>query len=204
MGSQLTGQNKTLTWADFTGPVPPSNPDNLSAFTKATFTPTGITTKQVPDGAGKSWQLQDTFTITVALDGNKSWALASIKSDPQSNTKLLNHEQGHYNLAALLGRDMFVEMQQLLPKMFPTQNDLNKAIMDIHTRYKQFESKIGKAYDDANQATNHGANAIKQQLWDGYIKSATTQTRTPSVNGADGMPLKEEIVSVLKKNGIQI
>lgn len=202
--AQLNGFSKTLTWADFTGPVPPSNPDNLSAFTKATFTPTNIQTKQVPDGAGKSWQLQDTFIMNIALDGGKSWALSSVKSDPPSNTKLLNHEQGHYNLIALLGRDMFVEMQQLLPKMFPTQADLNKAITDMHTRYKQFESKIGKAYDDANQATNHGTNDVKQQLWDGYTKTAMTQTRTPSVNGADGMPLKEEIVSVLKKNGVII
>ena len=66
------------------------------------------------------FQLQDSFSTTVDF-GRDSFVMSWVFSRPQQfQTDLLNHEQGHYNITALVCRDCFVDVMLLKDQSFAT------------------------------------------------------------------------------------
>ena len=204
MSSKLTGLFRKLTWSDFQSPQPASNPNNMKAEAHPEFSPSGAATKSVGKGATQTWQLDDTITVAITFDSAKSWVLSSVASmSQQDKDKLLNHEQGHYNLVALLARDMFIELMKLKETRISSSAVVAQEVQAIHTRYKNIAQPLQDIYDSKTQ-TDHGRDAAKQTLWDGYINTAFTQVRVPTGSAPDGTTYKEEILSVLRKNSIPI
>jgi len=204
MGSNLTGLFRVLTWADFTGPQPSSNPDNMLAETKTVASSPYFSFKSEGKGAAKTWQLNDTITISVSIDSAKSWKLPSVDSMSQAEKdRLLKHEQGHYNLVALLARDMFIELKQVKAVRTSTPEAALKLCTDIQTRYSKITQPLQDLYDSKTE-TDHFRNTAKQAKWDGFINTAFTKERVPQISAPDGASYKEEILSVLRSNNIPI
>lgn len=204
MGSKLVGLKRKLTWSDFQGPQPTSNPDNMWAEAHAGFSPSGAATKPVGSGKSQAWQLADTLVVEITFDRSASWVLTSVASKSQAEQdKLLNHEQGHYNIVALLARDMFIEMMQLKGVRLSSSAAVSNEVQAIHKRYKDAAQPVQDKYDSKKQ-TDHGRDAAQQAKWDGYIKTAFTQLRSPAMSAPDGTPYKVELLDVLKQNGITV
>ncbi len=88
-----------------------------------------------------------------------TWVVTGTKSDA-----LLAHEQVHFDITGLSGRDMVREMLALRA---PTTDELQRAVTRITERYQQLASELTKKYDDE---TNHGRNADQQKRWAAHIK----------------------------------
>lgn len=204
MSSKLTGLFRTLTWDDFKGSPPASNPHNMLAETKAVSSEPFFSFSPEGKGAAKTWQLNDSIVINITIDSTKSWKLSSVASmTQQQKDKLLNHEQGHYNLVALMARDMFLELMQVKGIRTSIPQDASKICLDIQKRYKAVAQPLQDLYDSSSE-TDHGKTATKQSLWDGFIKTAFTKPRASQMSSPDGTVYKEEILSVLRSNGIPI
>lgn len=200
MPSKLTGLFKTLTWQDFKGPQPTSNPNNMFAATSSGFSVSGASTQMVDS----VWRLADTLNVTITMDSMKSWALPSVKTMPKADQDaLLKHEQGHYNVVALLARDMFIELMQLKGASMASSADVAKEVQAIHTRYGNLAQPLQDLYDSKAE-TDHGRDKAKQTKWEGYITTAFTQARVPAQTAPDGTAYKVEILPLLRKNGLKI
>jgi hypothetical protein len=204
MGSKLTGLFRTLTWADFKGPQPSSNPDKMLAETKTVTSKPFFTFTSEGKGATKTWQLNDSIVIDITIDSNKSWKLPSVDSMAQAEKdRLLKHEQGHYNLVALLARDMFIELMQVKAVRTAAPQDALKLCTDIQTRYANITQQLQDLYDNKAE-TDHFRNIPKQTKWDGFINTSFTKARASQMTAPDGTLYKEEILTVLRSNGITI
>ena len=204
MSSKLTGLIYEVKWADFAGPQPASNPDNMLAETKTDASKPFFSFTSEGKGAAKTWQLSDSIVINITIVSAKSWKVPSVDSMSEAEKKkLLNHEQGHYNLVALLARDMFIELMQVKAVRTATPQDGVKLCTDIQNRYTNITQPLQDLYDSKTE-TDHGRAAAKQTKWDAFINTAFTKARVPQISAPDGKLYKEEILGVLRSNGIFI
>ena len=204
MGSKMTGLFRKLTWQDFKGPQPSSNPTNMWAEARPEFSVAGASTQSSGKGSSTSWQLADTITVAITFDSSKSWVLSSVKGmDQATKDTLLIHEQGHYDLVALLARDMFIELMQLKVARLSSSSVVAQEVQAIHSRYGNIAQPLQDLYDSKTQ-TDHGRDKAKQTSWNGYINTAFTQHRVPAMSAPDGTAYKVELLSVLRQNGIPI
>lgn len=204
MSSKMTGLFRKLTWADFKCSPPASNPDDMQAEAHPNFSATGVTTKPVGKGADQMWQMGDTITVAITFNSAESWKLKSVASESkQEQDRLLKHEQGHYDLTALLARDMFLELMQLKELTFSTSGEIGAEVRKIHSHYDGKAQPLQNKYDSFVQ-TDHGRSQPKQTQWDGFINTAFTQPRFPAKLTPGGTVYKIEILEVLKKNGINV
>lgn len=204
MPSKMTGLFKTLTWQDFKAPQPASNPNNMFAEARPGFSVSGASTQSVGKGSSQAWQLADTITVAVAFDSLKSWVLSSVSSMSKTDQDaLLKHEQGHYNLVALLARDMFIELMQLKAARLSSSTVVAQEVQAIHTRYGNLAQPLQDLYDSKAE-TDHGRDKTKQAKWDGYINSAFTTARVPAESAPDGTAYKIELLPLLRQNGLNI
>ena len=194
MASQLVGRVHRVQWSDFQGQVPPNASLDAHIDTRAGLN-YGYST-----GAGGAAEIADNVTVTIHVRRQHSWAKKSrINSWPQqARSDLLRHEQGHYDITALMGRDFFIELMALKGRSFPSLSALQTEV-----------NRLGGVYDpqpihnkyDATSETDHGRNAASQRTWDGYIQAAFTQTRTPLVRAPDGSSYKKRLLDVLRQAG---
>jgi hypothetical protein len=191
MPSHLTGLIKTLAWSDFKGNPDPNKP-NLQAFTKANFVLPPLTPVPIP--GTKSFHFQDNIAVTITMDSHKSW-----KRQPPDD--LLKHEQGHYDIVALIARDLFIDIMQLKAKTYAHGN---AALTDLRSVFSKYDGKpqaISTIYD-AKAQTDHGINSAQQMRWNGLLQRAFTEPRSPQVTAPDGTAYKVPLLDVLNQNGI--
>lgn len=198
MGSKLTGRDKTLTWSDFGTPVSKPKP---AAGTTGTAAHTEVVYPIVYGWAssGNSFTLPDNVTVSVRLDTAKTWVADWVFKEAKSfQDSLLNHEQGHYDIAALLARDMFIEIMQLKGQTFGSKAALDAAVKAVVDRHRS--QKVHDKYDEKNES-NHGLNAPLQKTWDGYFQKAKTTPRSTGGVAPDGAFYKVPLLEVLKAAG---
>lgn len=201
MSSKLVGLFKTLSWSDFSG-APNANSSHL-AFTSAAFTLPPV--RAVKDKASGKYVLSDNITITINLNRSRSWKkMAEINAKKlRTPAQILKHEQGHYDIVALVARDLFIDLMQLKGKQYSNQAALNADVAPILRKYNGTAQKIIDKYDSKLQS-DHGENGPGQTIWNGIIKSAFTTPRTPPQSAPDGTAYKVPLLEVLKKKGITI
>src|SRR5262249_49391730 len=130
--------------------------------------------------------LADNVTVTITMDNKKSWiAKDQVKESLQQF--LLDHEQVHYDIAALLARDYFIELMQLKNRKFASQADLQSEVNSLFNTYLIPMQKIQDAYDSAThnglpfQASTSlftpNAKSADQTKWEGYRDKAFSQLR---------------------------
>jgi len=191
MPSRLTGLMKTLTWNDFSGTPDPQKP-NLQAFTSASFNLPTVTPTLVPGTT--NYHFEDNVAITIAMNLQKSW-----KRTPPND--LLKHEQCHYDIVALIARDLFIDIMQLKANTYPNGPAALADLRPILTKYGGKVEKINVIYDSLQQ-TNHGYNPPSQAKWNAMIQRAFTEPRNPLESAPDGTPYKIPLLDVLSQNGI--
>ena len=101
-----------------------------------------------------------TVTMTVESD---SWVVKDKKSD-----YLLNHEQRHFDITALLWRDMSNEIMQIRARSVPA---LGRAANQVKSRYTPIFKQMTDRYDTE---TNHSLKHDVQAKWDEKISHAMT------------------------------
>jgi hypothetical protein len=182
---------KTLTWNDFSGTPDPQKP-NLQAFTSASFNLPTVTPTLVPGTT--NYHFEDNVAITIAMNSQKSW-----KRTPPND--LLKHEQCHYDIVALIARDLFIDIMQLKANTYPNGPAALADLRPILTKYGGKVEKINVIYDSLQQ-TNHGNNPPSQAKWNAMIQRAFTEPRNPLESAPDGTPYKIPLLDVLSQNGI--
>jgi hypothetical protein len=188
MPSSLVGLKKTLTWDDFKGSAPADDPHN--AQTDASRSISGLKIKRLADGGVT---IDDTITVTVSLKGSNSWVKSGEKTDA-----LLNHEQGHYDIAALMARDFFIDLMQLKSQSFSNASNLQAELTRLQTLYAA--QPISDKYDEFGE-TDHGRKSANQAIWDGFFRSAFTTPRVPAQSAPDGTAYKVRLRKVLADAG---
>lgn len=201
MPSKLVGLFKTLTWNDFPGPPDPKKP-TLDAFTSASFNLPVMTPVKVPGTT--DFEFQDNVQITISMSSSKSWKRqANLTSKGAKYADdLLKHEQGHYDIVALIARDLFIEIMQLKGNTYPNPPAALADLRPILTKFNGKAEKISTIYDSVQQ-TNHGNNSSPQATWNAMIKKSFTDLRSPAMSAPDGTPYKVQFLDVLSQNGIK-
>jgi hypothetical protein len=96
---------------------------------------------------------------------------------------------------------MFIEIMALKTQTFQHGRDPLNAVQHVLDRFDPLIASVHGLYDTATQ---HGRIAAKQAVWDGFIRSAFTQARTPPQNAPDGTPYKVTLLDCLRGGGVSI
>ena len=230
MASRLHNFVRTLTWNDFPGNPTPDELEELRKIAAANRTMTvgmaGIhcdfsvdfggsskaTLTAVPGRSPGVFALADTITVTATMDTVKSWRRTAPLSAAEE-ALLLSHEQGHFDLMALMARDCFIALMQLKTSTFSDQPSGQTAADTIVSDFQKKLRAMQKHYDKETRhgawvTVSHGARMLgprkerEQNQWEGFIDTAQTEERKPAMaSPVDGMTYKRTILEVLDQKG---
>ncbi len=154
---QMAGWPRSISWDEFTelGARPPGETEDAQIHSEVDQ-PSQVSVVR-EGGAFRVSSL--TVEIRVVRDDN--WVVTSQKSDD-----LLSHEQGHYDLTGLLGRDMGNEIVAARGR---STADLQAKVTQIIQTYRQRAKTWTDRYDTE---TDHSRNRAAQKRWDDQMHSA--------------------------------
>lgn len=206
MPSQLVNLMRQLRWPDFGQPVQRQPPGpgqrGTAALTQTRYQFTAGAPERIQGSSPARFRLADSVTFTIQFQRPPSWVASWVFQRPTAEQdRLLKHEQGHYQLVALLVRDMFIDIMQLKQNVFNSSAEVNAAFEAVRRRY---DPKIQPIQDRYDTDTEHALNQAQQARWDGFIRSAFTQARNPPMQAPDGAPYKTPILTVLQQAGISV
>jgi hypothetical protein len=136
--------DRPLTWSDFKG-----TPDRTSP--NAALTHSSINVEFGFNEKG--------MTHTIKCRFNKSLSWGRIKND-----YILNHEQGHFDIAEIHARLLH---KALLDYSFNAKT-VNDDVTKIYNKVVDAHVKLQKSYD---AQTNHSIDTAQQNVWDKKIDS---------------------------------
>lgn len=211
--SKLVGLKRKLTWDDYKGPVPSNSPYLSGTFMRVDRKVGGSSFGTGSfEQSGSSFKLKDAVVITIVFDDEKSWKnIDSLNSTEEQ--LLLEHEQGHYDITALVARDMFIAIMALKAQTFTTAQDGLNALNTLSNRYGAMLKTIDNLYDSTGETGHRAFESLAigpprkpppQAKWEGYLKRARTEERTPAMEAPDGTPYKVELADILRGAGHQI
>ena len=194
MASKLNGLERQLTWRDYRtkrGRAPGANQVATGAETASGMRVTGIHFAQPRRGG--NFELVDNITVSITFDANQSWMMEWVLTEPDPfATDLLNHEQGHYTITALIARDYFADVMLLKDQTFATNQDGLSAERRIRKSTLDKMSAVQSLYDsevhpEQGRGLSRGPN---QQAWDGFFETAFLKFRpflTPKSEWEDSL-----------------
>jgi len=194
MPSSLFGLRRTLTWNDFPT-VQADPPADGDTSTDAANTSVRPTLNFTWSGDPPNIVIRDGLVVRVnfnTADSYKySWVAAKSAAE---RATLLTHEQGHYDLAALLAREYFFQMVALQANTYASLADLtsDKEAARVATIGRQQE-----IFDLYDAGTSHGTDASGQATWSGYVRTAFTLPATPPSPPVNGIQVMKSILDVL-------
>jgi len=151
--------------------------------------------------------LVDNLTVGVTFGRNRSYVMSWVFARPQQfQDDMLNHEQGHYNVTALVSRDFFIDVMLVKPQTFPTAQAGITAVRQLTTQSLDKIARIQELYDkEVHPEQNAGqSRGPIQQRWDGFMQTAFTQARSTGTLAPDGTPHRVRLIDVLTQNGKSI
>ena len=194
MPSSLVGLRRTLSWSDFRT-IPSDPPGDGDPPQDAANTSVQPTLNFAWSGDPPSIVITDGIVVRVNFDPAGSYKYSWVASWPAGDrARLLTHEQGHYDLAALLAREYFFQVVALRANTYGSVDDLNadKEAARVATIGRQQE-----IFDFYDTGTSHGTDASGQATWSGYVTTAFTQAATPVRPPVSGIPVMKSILDVL-------
>lgn len=195
MPSKLIGLGRRLSWNDFKEAEPPADAPHAAAGVYLQHKVAGATpNKLFPDAARPMYYLPDTITIQVVLTEATFRAPIVAKMKADEKASLLAHEQGHYDIYALILRDYFHELETLAGRYYDSQADLVSRLKALKTTYLDRIAEIQKLYDTD---TEHNLHSAEQKTWLRAIRRATKLKRQPIVRSKRGKPLERRLFDVL-------
>ena len=202
MASRLTGVYRKLKWSDFRvfETVPAGIPANVVAETLVSHTELGGDTRRIAGAGGSAiFEVADNLVINVFLQTN-TWRLASLsRRTGAQQAWLIKHEQGHYDIYALLARDFYYRAQAMIGVPFSSNNALINQVNAHRAATLGREDAIQKAYDADTESSQ---NRSEQWAWWSAIERASQLHRSPLVTGPDGRYLRIELADALAKAGL--
>ncbi len=156
-GPHLTGWPRQITWDGF--PAVSSRPagvDEDAQIHAEVVNPENVSATR-EDGR---WRLS-AFTVRIRIIRDDSWVVTS-----QKTANLLAHEQGHFDITGLMGRDCAADLAALRAR---SADELQGEVNRILAHYRQWAQRLNDQYDDE---TNHSRNREAQQRWEGRIRAA--------------------------------
>lgn len=155
----LNGWPRALTWDDFRelGSRPADAAGDENAQIHSDVNQPGRVRVSREDGQPRVSSL----SVTISIVRADTWVVRSAKT-----AELLSHEQGHYDITGLSGRDMGNE---ILAARAGTIEDLQQQITDIIERYRQQAQELNTRYDTE---TGGGRNRDAQRRWDERIRGS--------------------------------
>jgi hypothetical protein len=189
--SSLEGHEDTLIWADFQASAPSASTTSEAAFASARFDLNYDYLWDDSHGAAHGYRI-DHVQVKVEVERSLMW---SVKKD--RTAALLAHEQGHYDIVALLGRDLYNELSGwnsgTKPKRFRKESDLKDEVNRVRRRYTKLAadlagtSSVVGVYD---AKTKHGTDAKAQEQWTAALAKARADGTevVKVVGGVGGSP----------------
>ncbi len=167
----LHGFNRRLRWSDFTK-VRKSLDGEHDA---STFTEISARYSYIRQGSG-NWKLTR-VSVTVAFNSTKSWVVIGKESKD-----LLNHEQMHYNIAAIAGRELEGKLAGLKGDASQSPDDavtaLSRDVIGEQDADGQMVARgalqdVQDRYDeDLTCGSEHGLNRHYQISWEHRVTKA--------------------------------
>ena len=168
----LEGHDLTLDWRDFQGTVPANRAAGEDAYTEARFDfayDYEYDTEQKTQG----YRVNHVY-VRVTLERDRMWSVQQSQTD-----KLLRHEQGHYDIVALLARDLFDELtgweSGARPRRFRRETDLKRTVDALPRATRRLIAHVGgtpQAVGIYATQTSHGNDAKAQEKWDTALAGA--------------------------------
>jgi predicted secreted Zn-dependent protease len=164
------GWPRKITWDEFQKPDkrPPGEKEDASIHSEGE-----LDTNISPQLEKGRFRLP-AITIRVEVMAQDTWVVKDKMSDD-----LLNHEQGHYDITGLLGKELG---EGLLALRAASVTKLQAKVTRYMTHYRDQEEKIDKRYD---AETDHGRKADQQDRWnkklDDCMKNGTRLAPVPSL-----------------------
>jgi len=160
-GLTMGGWPRTLSWGDFPGVEarPPGANDESAQIHSEVDQPERVS---VTRSGGQ--RRVSSLTVTIRIVREDTWVVNS-----QKTAELLSHEQGHYNITGLMGRDMGNE---ILAARAGTLADLQQQVTRIIERYRQRSQALSDQYDTE---TRNGRDRDAQRRWDDRIRQSMDQ-----------------------------
>ena len=158
----LSGFKYTISWNTDFDRVNKRKDPKLDAFTSASFKTVKDLKADVKSGDGLYRFQPSSIDIQIKMNKTESWVFKDAESDA-----LLKHEQMHYNVSALAGRDLERALKSLTGE---SVNDLYDKAKKLLKNLQTSADIVNFDYDeDQVRGTNHGNDTTKQALWEIHI-----------------------------------
>ena len=157
----MSGFVYRLRWNDFAGRVPASADAGTAAFVSTRFRADAPWTYDGNDGS-RVYSITSVST-TVSVNRSSMWARTGAARSPS----MLVHEQGHFEITALLARQVDTQLTALIGQTWSSEADVNQAITDAREPLFQIINDLqSQASGDGtyDTSTNHGMHA-NQAAW---------------------------------------
>jgi hypothetical protein len=192
--SSLTGEKVTLTWDDFTRrESPPSNQRKSAeihslAYTLASYhIATSLEWTQLTARSPRIWRIS-AVNLQVKIQADRSWVRESLFATDNDSpakkankeailTRLLEHEQGHYDIVATMARDLYHDLLAL--KEFNSDVELQRKIDELQSAADNQIESLNRKYDD--QCGDIGRDHDNQTRWTRLLVQAKEGKRLTSL-----------------------
>ena len=203
MPSKLTGVGRKLKWSDFPLLKQPPAGETAEAATTWSITDKGFATnlRKLDTSAGKPvFQWLDDFHVEIQFVPAKSYRVTQVDAKtPAAKGWLLAHEQGHFEVAALLTRDFYYSVLALTRKRYDKESAARSDYIDAANEILERIPFLQDQYDDE---TGHSLNRAKQWAWLDAIDRARELHRQPLQKAPDGTLLRVTMIDALKQASI--
>ncbi len=170
----LEGHEETLAWQDFQA-APPAKHSGDDAQTEVRFDL--LYDYEWDDTPKHQGYRVDHVQVTVTVDRPSMWSVKASRTDA-----LLKHEQGHYDIVALIARDLFNELtgweSAKPPKRFRKETDLKNAADRLGRQAKALAARLAGTSSTVgvyDTKTKHMQDAKAQEQWDKALEAARSK-----------------------------
>lgn len=155
--TMMTGWPRTLAWSEFNerDSRPQGMDENAQIHSEVQLSP------QVSIESDNGKLKLGSFTVQVVTISEDTWVVKGTKSDA-----LLAHEQGHYDITGLMGRDTMNDLKALRAR---SSRDLQQKVTALLEKYRDLAKTFTEKYD---KETDHGRNTKAQAQWEQKIADA--------------------------------
>ncbi len=157
----LTGFTTLLTWRDFPANVPANADSGTGAFVSTSFGAQAPWT-YTGNGAARVYTI-GSVSCSVGLNRARMWA----RPGASRTASLLVHEQGHFEISALIMRQVDRELSALIGIGYSSETEVNEAIASVRNPLFTLIANLqSSATGDGEYdvSTNHGMNST-QSNW---------------------------------------
>jgi len=177
---------RRLAWSDFKTrplPAPPPGATTTGAQTSVNMNiqPNTFTFQRAAYLKPPNFKMIEDPNVTVSLNTVQMWVASWVLSSSAAfQMALLNHEQGHYEIAMLNAGNVFDELLDINGRAFASAKAGVAAISGMQSRLFNVQA----IHDKYDLDTTGGLNAGMQMAWDTALLAARATFVHPSLRTA--------------------